>query len=124
MPPVRSINLDNGLEIITSGNLANISETTVQIEGRLAGVSGNIAKKEEKFNEWLNDQEPFVLRRPLNDFPPEDPIRLGTSTGGEVIDGDQVVIRIFYVAVHIFQASPLTFTVKTSNAPVGGDWWR
>jgi len=123
MPPVERINLDNGLEIITSGNVANVSETTVQIEGRLAGVSGNLAKKEQRFNEWLNDQQPFVTRRPLSDFPAEDPVRNGILTAAESIDGDDLVIRHFHVAIHIFEASPLRFTVKTDNSPIGGDWW-
>ena len=122
MPPVRSINLDDGIDILMSNGVQFV-ESKLNIQGRLAGVSGNLKKKEDKFNEWLNDQEPFVVRRPLSDFPPEDPVRLGTTTGGEVIDGDEVVIRIFHIAVHIFQASPLTFTVKTSNSPIGGDWW-
>ncbi|MHC4397521.1 MAG: hypothetical protein ACYS1A_17910 [Planctomycetota bacterium] len=66
MPPIKSINLDNGLEIITSGSLTNFSQTTIEIEGRLAGVSGNLKKKEEKFNEWLNQQPPFIERKPLS----------------------------------------------------------
>ena len=123
MPPVKSINLDNGLEILTSGNLANISQTTVEMEGRIAGVAGNLKKKEAKFNEWLNDQEPFVIRRPLSDFPPEDPVQNGIFTPAESIDGTNLVIRIFYITVHIFTASPLKITVKTSNSPIGGDWW-
>ena len=123
MPPVQRIDLSSGLEIITSGSLSNFSQTTFEIEGRIAGLAGNIRKKEERFNEWLNQQPPFVTRRPMSDFPPEDPVQNGQLTPAESIDGDELVIRHFHIAVHIFQASPLTFTVKTSNSPIGGDWW-
>jgi hypothetical protein len=123
MPPIKSINLDDGLSILTSGNLADFSQTTVEIEGRLAGVAGNLKKKEDKFNEWLNQQEPFVTRRPLSDFPPEDPVRNGIFTPAERIDGSDLVIQHFYVAIHILETNPLKITVKTSNSPIGGDWW-
>lgn len=123
MPPIRGINLDEGLAILMSGNLSDFSQTTVELEGRIAGLAGNIAKKEQRFNEWLNDQPPFVTRRPLSDFPPEDPVQNGQLSPAEIIDGDELVIRHFHVAVHIFQASPLKITVKTSNSPIGGDWW-
>jgi hypothetical protein len=127
MPPVKSINLDNGLEIITSGNLANVSMTTIEIESRLASVVGNLALKEQRFNAWLNSQAPFVERRRFDDpkkpLPPDDPIRLGTSTGGEVVDGDEYIVRHFYGAIHIAGTNPLRIIPCTSDFPIGGDWW-
>ena len=123
MPPVKSISLSDGIEIITSGNLYNFFQTASEIEGRLAGVSGNLRKKEAKFNEWLNSQSPFQIRRPLSNFSPDDPIILGTSIGGEIIDNDEVIIQCFHIAVHILQSNPLKITVMTSNSQIGGDWW-
>ena len=55
MPPVRAINLDDGIEITLSNGVQFI-ESKVNMQGRLAGVSGNLKKKEEKFNEWLQLQ--------------------------------------------------------------------
>jgi hypothetical protein len=121
MPPIKSINFDDGLTII--GTMGTFSETRIEFGGRIAGLAGNLAKKEERLNKWLNLQWPFATVRPLSDFPADDPIQLGTSTGGEIVDGDDVIIHHFYVAVHIFNANPLSITVMTSNSPIGGDWW-
>lgn len=123
MPSIKQIDLSNGLEIITTGSLANFSMTTIELETRIAGLAGNIKKKEERINKWLNQQEPFLRRRPLSDFPPEDPIRLGTTVGGEVVDGDEVLIQRFYVAIHILETNPLKIEAMTSDFPIGGDWW-
>jgi len=121
MPPIRSINLDDGLEII--GTMGDFSETHIELEGRIAGLAGNLKKKEERLNEWLNLQFPFCTVRPFSDYPADDPFQLGMSTGGEIVDGGDVIIHHFYVAVHIFNANPLSITVKTSNSPITGEWW-
>ena len=47
MPPVRAINLDDGIAI-TMSNGVQFIESKLNIQGRLAGVAGNLKKKEER----------------------------------------------------------------------------
>lgn len=127
MPPVRSINLDDGIGILLSNGIQFI-ESKLNIQGRLAGVSGNLKKKEQKFNEWLQLQPAFANVIPLVDLEPDDrvlqdpPILLPY----EYIDGDNYVGIKMYIAVHIYEASPLRFTIRIQNkqaGPITGEWW-
>lgn len=127
MPPVRSINLDDGISILTSEGLSFI-ESKLNVQGRLAGVAGNLKKKEAKFNAWFQLQPAFATVIALADLPPDDralqdpPVLLPW----EYIDGDDFVSIKMYVAVHIYDDSPLRFNIRIQNkeiGPVTGEWW-
>ena len=128
MPPVRSINLDNGIDILTSFGV-NFQMPKVNIQGRLAGVAGNLKKKEAKFNERLQIQPAFATIIALADLPPDDralqepPALLPY----EYIDGDDFVSIKMYVEVHIYDDSPLSFNIRIQNkqaGPIMGEWWQ
>ena len=127
MPPVRSINLDDGLKIMTSFGV-EFNEPKVNIQGRLAGVAGNLKKKEAKFNEWLQRQEPFSKTYPLADYDLDHPVHTDPYNlpVWRYIDGDNVVEIIMWIAVHIYEANPLRFNIKIQNkeaGPITGEWW-
>ena len=127
MPPARSINLDDGIAITMSGGVQFI-ESKLNIEGRLAGVAGNLKKKEQKFNEWLQLQEPFAHTYLLADYEPDHPVHTDPENlpVWRWVDGDNVIEVSMWIAIHIFDDSPLSFTVQIQNreiGPIGGDWW-
>jgi len=127
MPPVRSINFEDGIDIaLTDG--ASFVESKLNIQGRLAGVSGNLKKKEDKFNEWLQLQPAFSTIIPLADLEPDDralevpPVLLPY----EYVDGSDFIAIKTYIAVHIYTASPLSFNIRIQNkqaGPITGEWW-
>lgn len=124
MPPVRAINLDDGIDILMTGGTQFI-ESKLNIQGRLAGVSGNLKKKEAKFNEWLQLRPEFASIYPLSSYDLDHPVHTDPDNlpAWRYIDGDNVVEIKMFIAVHIFEASPLRFTIMTSDFPIGGDWW-
>jgi hypothetical protein len=127
MPPVREIDLSDGLRIVMTGG-REFFESRLNIQGRLAGVAGNLKKKEEKFNEWLQAQPPFVSTYALADYDLDHPVHTDPDNlpVWRWVDGDNVIEVIMWIAVHIFDDSPLTFTIKCQNkeiGPITGDWW-
>lgn len=123
MLSIKSVNFSNGLKIVTTGSLANVSQSTKEIEAYLATVLGNLQDKEDAYNKWLSTQAPMVTRISLSNFPPDDPVKNNKLSPTESIDGSDLVIRNFYAAIHILRASPLKITAIVSDAPIGGDWW-
>ncbi len=55
MPPFRSLDLTDGINMVMTGNFQFL-ESKLNVQGRLAGIAGNLKKKEAKFNEWLQLQ--------------------------------------------------------------------
>ena len=127
MPPVRAINLEDGIAV-TMSNGVQFVESRLNMQGRLAGVSGNLKKKEEKFNEWLQMQEPFAHSYPLAEYDPDHPVHTDPDNlpPWRWVDGNNVIEVTMWIAVHIFNDSPLTFTIKCQNkeiGPITGEWW-
>jgi hypothetical protein len=127
MPPIRSINFDDGIDILMSSGI-RFFESKLNIQNRLAGVAGNLKKKEDKFNEWLQVQEPFAYTYLLADYDLDHPVYADPNNLPEWrwVDGDNVIEVAMWIAVHIFDDSPLTFTVRCQKrlaGPIGGDWW-
>jgi len=126
MPPIREINKDDGIYVLMS-NGATFIESELNIQGRMAGVSGNLKKKEDRFNEWLQMQEPFAKTYLKTDYDLDHPVWTDPDNLPlwRILDGDNVIEIVMWVAVHIFNDSPLEFTIKISNkdTPIGGDWW-
>jgi hypothetical protein len=127
MPPVRSINLDDGLDI-TMSNGVQFVESKLNIQGRLAGVSGNLRKKEDKFNEWLQAQEPFSHTYLLADYDLDHPVHTDPSNlpPWRWVDGSNVIEVKMWIAVHFYFASPLSLIPHCLNrelGPITGEWW-
>lgn len=126
MLPVRSISFDDGVAILMSDGTQFI-ESKLNIQGRLAGVAGNLTKKEKRFNEWLQVQPAFASVIPLIDLPVDSRILQDPPVllPYEYIDGDDFVSIKMYIAVHIYD-SPLSFNIRIQNKQIGpivGEWW-
>ena len=128
MPPVREINLDDGINVLMSNGVQFI-ESKLNIQGRLAGVAGNLKKKEDKFNEWLQMQKPFAYTYPLSEYDQDHPVHTDPDNlpPWRWVDGDNVVEVNMWIAVHIYNDSPLEFTIRCRNresGPITGEWWQ
>jgi len=127
MPPVRQLDYTDGIKILTSFGV-EFHEPKVNMQGRLAGVAGNLKKKETKFNERLQLQEPFSYIYPLTDYEPDHPVHTDPDNlpVWRSVDGDNVIEVTMWVQVHIYNDSPLAFNVKIQNrelGPITGEWW-
>lgn len=127
MPPVRSIDFSDGLRILMTGNV-EFFESKLNIQNRLAGVAGNLKKKEDKFNEWLMQQPEFVSAYPLSEYDPDHPVHTDPDNlpPWRWVDGDTVYEVKMWVAVHIFNDNPLEFTIRCQNreyGPITVEWW-
>ena len=127
MPPLRSIDLTDGINIVMTGNVQFI-ESQLNILGRLAGVAGNLKKKEAKFNEWLQLQPPFAYTHLRTDYDQDH----GVWTDPENLPvwmwvvGDNVIEVSMWISIHIISEAPLTMTSKCQNkelGPIIGEWW-
>ena len=127
MPPIREINLDNGINILDSNGVRFVM-TKADMENRLFAVSGNLAKKESRFNEWLQLQQPFSYIYPLADYEPDHRVRQVPPVLNvwEWIDGTNIVVVHMWIAVYIYTLNPLTFNSRIQNkeiGPITGEWW-
>jgi len=127
MPPIREINTDDGLNILMSNGVRFI-ESKLNIQGRLAGVAGNLKKKEARFNEWLQMQEPFAHTYLKADYDPDHPVWTDPDNlpVWRWVDGDNVIEVSMWIWIHIIDDAPLTLTSKCQNkelGPITGEWW-
>lgn len=127
MPPVREISKEAGLRVLMSDG-REFFEPYTNIQERLAGVPGNLKKKERKFNEWLQIQEPFCYVYPKESYDQDHPVWTDPDNlpVWRWIDGDNVIEVTMWIAVHIYNDAPLDFTVKCQNrelGPIAEDWW-
>ena len=103
-------------------------ESRLSIQGRLAGVAGNLRKKEAKFNEWLQVQEPFAYTYPLSEYDLDHPVHTDPDNlpVWRWVDGDNVIEITMWIWIHIIDDAPLTLTSKVQNkelGPITGEWW-
>jgi len=127
MPPVRHLDYSDGIRILTSFGV-EFNEPKVNIKGRLAGVAGNLKKKETKFNEWLQLQEPFAKTYLRADYEQDHPVWTNPDNlpPWRIIDGDNVIEIIMWIQVHLYSDAPLEFNVRIQNkelGPITGEWW-
>ena len=127
MPPLRSIDLSDGIQIVMTGNVEFL-ESRLNIVGRLAGASGNSKQKEKKFNEWLQLQPPFAYTYLRADYEPDHPVWTDPDNlpVWRWVDGDNVIEVSMWIAIHIIDDAPLTMTSKCQNkelGPITGEWW-
>jgi len=126
MPPVREINTDDGLYIRLSDG-REFSQTVAQIQARLASTPGNLKKKEEAFNTWLQSQEPFIKMYPASEYDPDHQVNAdpGNLPPWRIMSGAYCGEVTMWVAVHFYDDDPLSFTVRCQNKeiPIEGEWW-
>jgi len=124
MPPVREINTDDGLYIKLSSGLI-FYETASQMSTRLSAFNGNLKKRERDYNDWLMAQEPFAKIYNLSDYGQDHDV-LGDPDNlppWRWVASQDVYEIIMWVAVHFYNDSPLSFTVRCQNkeTPITGE---
>lgn len=124
MPPIKGIDLSDGIRIVGSG-VPNSRISLAEIE---ALHEPNASKLEQTLTALL--QANYEEKTLLSDYPPEDPVSQGQLLINERIERisgkDYVVAITMYVAVHVFSTNPLKYTLKTQDSrlgPIGGEWW-
>ena len=127
MPPVKSIDLSDGIRIVGSG------VPSVWIKGQdFPKIPPGEAEKEREMEGRLTDdlQANYEVKTLLSEYPDDDPVRQGQLLINERIEkirGKNYLVAItMYVAVHIFSTSPLKYTVMCQNSrlgEIGGEWW-
>ena len=121
MPQIRSINFDDGIFIETVGGGPNINILLAEFP--------SVNDAEELSNALTSVcQRTVEIRKRLNTFPNDDPVRQHPPALGpnERVEAGSLVITPVYIAVHVF-VYPITsssdYTVMCSDFPIGGDWW-
>ena len=127
MPPIKGVDLSDGIRIIGSG----VPSIWIKLKD-FPKVSPGEAEKEREMEGILTRdiQSNYEVKTLLSDYPPEDPVSLGQlliNERSEKIKGKNYIVAVtMYVAVHIFSANPLKYTVCCQNSranPIGGEWW-
>ena len=119
MPPIRRISYQDGLHVETTGTLANIDWSEVEV----LAMGMDVAMLEA--NMQYNLQVQYQRRDKKNTWPPDHRLRDNPPVlkPNEKEDGQDIITTLMFVDVHVFSRSPLNFTVKFSNSPISGDWW-
>lgn len=123
MPPVREIDLSNGIRIVTTGSLLNIDRPAAEI----AVLPGNLKLKGQRLNKWLQRQ--YEHWTPLAEIENDSRIKQDPPIllPYERIEGDNFVSTLMYIKAHIFSLSPLKLTTRCQNKQSGpiteDDWW-
>jgi len=127
MPPVRQIDLSDGIRIIGSG----VPSVWIK-RADFPKISPGEAEKEKEMEGILTHdlQANYEVKTLLSEYPPEDPVQQGQLLINERIEKikgkDYVVAITMYVAVHVFSTSPLKYTICCQNSrlgAIGGEWW-
>lgn len=127
MPPVREINTDDGLYIRMSSG-AEFHDSAASMQARLASIPGNLKKKEEGYNQWLQSQEPFQRTYSVAEYPSDHPVNVDPDNlpPWRIMAGAYVGEIIMWIAVHFYNDDPLDFIPKCQNretGPITGEWW-
>lgn len=115
---INSMSVDDGVEVVWNGQVRHFTAADI------AAVPGNLAKKEQRVNEWA--QEAMTTRFLIADYEPDHRYRQVPPVlrDYEYVDGPEICIIQCYIAVHIFELGPpVRLTVRTSKEPISGDWW-
>lgn len=129
MPPIKGIDLSDGIRIEGSG----VPNVWIK-ESEFPQISPGEAEKEKEMEGILTSdlQTNYEVKTVLSDVPditPDDPLMqdppiLQQNERIEKIKGkDTLITTLMYVAAHIFSTNPLKYTVRCSDSPIGGEWW-
>lgn len=128
MPPVREIDLSDGVKIVSAFGSYHITEQEILDQAYAS---------EQEASEGLTDlvqaeYEDVNLLSKTCDPHPDDPIcqdppELLVNQRIEKIKGKDYFIETrMWVAVHVYTLSPLKLTVRCQSAmlgPIEGEWW-
>lgn len=125
MPPIRGIDLSDGIRIIGSG------VPSVWVHGTDFPAIADAQILEGNLNNLIQSQ--YEKWTPLSEYPDDDPVKnkpkpiLLINERIEKISGTSYLVSIkMYIAVHVFSTDPLKYTVCCQNSrvgPIGGEWW-
>jgi hypothetical protein len=123
---VREINFDDGLYIkMASGVVFHDSAPSMQ--ARLAATPGNLKKKEDAYNQWLQSQDAFQKTYPASEYDPDHQVNTdpGSLPPWRIVAGAFIGEIIMWIQVHFYSDNPLSFTVRCQNkeTPITGEWW-
>jgi hypothetical protein len=124
MPAIRGIDLSEGIRILGSGSRLDTFIPLAEFP------TGTEAKIEQLLVALIQpNYEKTVF---LSDYPPEDPAnqnppQLLINQRIEKRRGKNYLISTeMYVAIHVYSASPLRYTIKCQNGhsrQIEGEWW-
>ena len=125
MPPIKYIDLNDGIRIVGSG------VPSVWIHRSDFPSLANAQILEGNLNNLIQSQ--YEKWAPLSEYPSDDPVKnkpkpiLLINERIEKVGGTDYLVAItMYVAIHIFSTNPLSYTVGCQNSrsgPIGGEWW-
>ena len=125
MPPIKEINLSDGIRIVGSGI------PSVWIHGANFPQVSDAQILEENLNNLIQSQ--YEKWTPLSEYPNDDPVKnkpkpiLLINERIEKMQGKEYLVAVtMYVAIHVFSTNPLKYTVKCQNSrsgAIGGEWW-
>lgn len=129
MPPVRQVDLSDGIKIVGSG----VPSVWIK-EADFPKIPPGEAEKEREMEGILSRdlQANYEIQTLLSDIPDDDPVKqdppeLFINERIEKIKGKWYLITtLMYVAIHVFSTSPLKYTIKCQNrelGAIGGEWW-
>jgi len=126
MPPIKSVDLSDGIRIEGSG----IPDVWI-MKADFPKISPGEAEKEREMEGILfrDLQANYEIKTLLSDFPSDDPVKqdppqlLPNERIEKVTGKDYLITTVMYVAAHVFSTSPLKYTVRCSDEPIGGEWW-
>ena len=124
MPSIKSVDFSDGIRIEGSG----IPSVWIH-EKDFPKIPPGEAEKEKEMEGILSHdlQANYEVKTLLSDFPNNDPVKLGQLLPNERIEKitgkDYLITTIMYVVVHVYSTSPLKYTVRCSDEPIGGEWW-
>ena len=122
MPPVREIDCSDGIRIVGTHGIPQVKMVAADI----VALPGNQAKKEQRLNEWLQQQ--YESRHLLSEYDPDHRVRQPSPQlhVWERIKGDYLVVTLMWVKVHIINLSPLKLLPGCQNkelGPIRDEWW-
>lgn len=129
MPPIRQVDLSDGIRIVGSG----VPSVWIKEKDFPKIPSGEAEKEREMEGILIRDiQANYEKKTLLSEYPDDDPVKqdppkLLINERIEKIKGkDYLVSILMYIAVHIYSTNPLKYTVKCQNSragAIGGEWW-
>ena len=121
MPPIKSINLSDGIKIVGNG--------IPSVEYKLAQFPsiGNLLDRQTQVKGLV--QSAYEYSEPLNsltkDEPPtfDPPILTPRQRIEKIGNKDYLITKRMFVDFHIFSLVPLKYTIRCSDEPIEGEWW-
>lgn len=115
---VQAIDLTDGVDVTWGGVHHHYTAADIAL------IPGNLNKKQDKINQWA--AEAFEVRYLIAEYEADHRYRADPPVlyDWERIEGDEVVVTLMYIEIHIFDLGPpVNLTIRCSKEPITGDWW-